>query len=459
MTTEPALAATPATAAEPHRPGSASLTTEHGPSTKTTLGRSRTAPQAGILNRPPEHLLVVALDLSGPDPRATVDLLRGLVKDELTSVLAPDADPAVAPPETGELGYQKHHDRAHLTITVGFSATGYDKLGVTGADRPADLISIPWAQLGDVPEVTESGDVVLQICADSAYVTEHVLRRVEHSLVGQVQVVWAHTGAQRYNSRPGRTAKREGRAWIGFLDGTSNLRPGKDDGDYALTFVDPEGIGTYPAIPASGQPSVYGPSNQPMFPPDLRPFTGVEPAWTRHGSYLTARISVTNLMQWDAQPLIDQESTIGRHKKTNVSLDLDSVPDATEDTPPAFAADQNNEQVALTAHIRRANPRGGPDDVARRIFRRGYPLYEGGNPTLRRGLVFLSYGRTLSTQFEFIFRGWITNPNFPRPGVGVDRLMQFDTHVLAGGYYFVPPLDDLRKPWTWHVPEASGTVQ
>jgi deferrochelatase/peroxidase EfeB len=428
-------------------------------STASSTKHLKSSPQAGILNRPPEHLLIAVLNLTAQDPRATVESLRTTVKDELTSVLAPDADPGVAPPETGELGYDAHHDRAHLTITVGFSATGYDKLGVAAADRPADLITIPWAQLGDNPDVSDSGDIVLQICADNAYVTEHVLRRVEHSLAGQVQTVWAHTGAQRYNSRPGRTAKREGRAWIGFLDGTSNLQPGKDDGDRALTFVDPDATGTYPTIPPSGQPSPYGPSNQPVFPVDLRPFTGVEPAWTRNGSYLSARVSVTDLPTWDAQTLTDQEATIGRHKKTGISLDLDNNPGATVDTPPAFATDQANEQVAITAHIRRANPRGSADDLARRIFRRGYPLYEGGNPTLRRGLVFLAYGRTISTQFEFIFRGWITNPDFPRPGAGIDRLRQFDTHVLAGGYYFVPPLDNEHKPWTWHVPQPTGALQ
>lgn len=412
--------------------------------------------QAGILNRPPEHLLVAAISLTGPAPRDTVESLRGLVEDELTSVLAPDADADLAPPETGELGYDEHHDRAHLTITVGFSATGYDKLGIAAPDRPADLITIPWAQLGDAPDVAESGDVVLQICADNVYITEHVLRRIEHTLAGQVQTVWAHTGAQRYSSRPGRTAKHEGRAWIGFLDGTGNLQPGKDDGDLALTFVDPDATSTYPAIPVSGQPSQYGPSNQPVFPPDLRPFTGTEPAWARNGSYLAARVSVTDLPTWDAQALSDQEATIGRHKTSGISLDLDNTPGATAATPPAFASDQTNEQVAVAAHIRRANPRGSADDLARRIFRRGYPLYEGGSPTLRRGLVFLAYGRTISTQFEFIFRGWLNNPDFPTPGAGVDRLRRFDTHVLAGGYYFVPPLDDEHKPWTWHVPQPSA---
>jgi hypothetical protein len=203
----------------------------------TTAGAKgdKAAPQAGILNRPPEHLLLAAVTLNGSDPRSTVEAIRTIVRAELTSALAPVGDPS-QPAETGELGFADHYDRAHLTITVGFSASGYDKLGVAQADRPADLIAMPWDKLGETPDDPASGDLVLQICADNAYITEHVVRRLEHSLGSAVQINWAHTGVQRYNSRPGRTARREGRAWIGFLDGTSNLRPSKDDRDSALTL-------------------------------------------------------------------------------------------------------------------------------------------------------------------------------------------------------------------------------
>ena len=423
----------------------------------TPKPRTRPGPQSGVTNRPPEHLLLAALNLIGPAPRQTVESIRSIVQAELTSALAQadDADPSKT--ETGELGFEAHHDRAHLTVAVGFSSGAYGKLGVAAVDLPADLVPIPWQQLGDTPDVADSGDLVLQICADNAYITEHVLRRVEHELAAEIQVVWAHTGAQRYSSRPGRTAKREGRAWIGFLDGTSNLQPSKDPADYALTFVNPDDTASYPPLPAPGEPSPYGGATDlPVFPPDLRPFTGTEPAWTRDGTYLAARVSVTELAAWDSRSVAEQEATIGRHKQSGVSLDLDPATGATAETPPAFANDQTLTQVAVDAHIRRSNPRGGPTDLARRMFRRGYPLYEGGQPGLRRGLIFLGYARTLSTQFEFVTRGWLTNPNFPHPGAGVDRLRQFDTHVTAGGYYFVPPLDDIRHPWTWHVPPAQN---
>ena len=54
-----------------------------------------------------------------------------------------------------------------------------------------------------------------------------------------------------------------------------------------------------------------------------------------------------------------------------------------------------------------------PGDDQRRIFRRGYPLISGSPNGLDRGLLFISYARSISTQFEFIFRAWMRNVNFP----------------------------------------------
>jgi deferrochelatase/peroxidase EfeB len=108
----------------------------------------------------------------------------------------------------------------------------------------------------------------------------------------------------------------------------------------------------------------------------------------------------------------------------------------------------------LRTHIRKANPRG-PDDEKRRVFRRGYPLVLA-TPTggLARGLIFVCFARTITTQFEFMTRAWTTNPNFPRRDAGIDAFRQFE-HVLCGGYFFVPPLTSGSKPWSWHVPDAS----
>lgn len=408
--------------------------------------------QAGITNRPPQHLLLAALQLTG-DAKVAIEALRSVVQKELTSDLDPAADPAGVADETGELGFTDHYDRSHLTITLGLASSAYDKLGVPPTDRPQDLTPVPWSALGDEPENAESGDVLLQICADSAYITEHVLRRIEVELAGGVQVVWAHTGVQRYTSRAGRTAREEGRAWIGFHDGLSNLNPRRDPDDRALVFVDPDPavVATYPKTPPSGQPGPYGPGNQPQFPqnPPLREHPGSEPESTRNGTYMAVRISAQDLHTWDDLALATQEQTVGRRKTDGVALDLDDT--QKPDTPPAFASNQADVSIAVNAHIRKANPRT-PDDADRRIFRRGYPLYEGSGSGLRRGLIFICYARTLSTQFEFITRGWLNNADFPHPQAGVDLLRQYDPSVLAGGYYFVPPLEQARHPWSWHIP-------
>lgn len=412
------------------------------------------AAQAGITNRPQEHLLLAALNIVG-EAKAALEQLRTIVREELTSDVGEPADAAGLASETGELGFVDGYDRAHLTITLGLASTAYDKLRVPAADRPQDLVPIPWSQLGDNPLDPQSGDLVLQICSDSAYVSEHALRHIEASLSGAVQLVWAHTGVQRHTSRAGRTAREEGRAWNGFIDGLSNLNPRREAGDAALVFVDPAPatVAGYPKTPASGQAGPYGQGNVPIFPPDLREHPGQEPESTRNGSYMAVRISQLNLHDWDSQPLQAQEQAVGRSKDKGIALDVLGQTDASATTEPVFASNPDVTDVALNAHIRKANPRTA-DDQDRRIFRRGYPLYEGSNQGLQRGLIFISFGRTLSTQFEFITRAWLINPNFPHQGAGVDRLREFDSAVLTGGYYFVPPVENERQPWSWHLPAA-----
>lgn len=79
---------------------------------KPPAGKDRTGPQSGILNRPPEHLLVAAIAFTGPrDPqtcRDTVEALREVVRRELQSDLDPvddTTDRAAVAAETGELGF------------------------------------------------------------------------------------------------------------------------------------------------------------------------------------------------------------------------------------------------------------------------------------------------------------------------------------------------------------------
>lgn len=423
------------------------------------MAASYASPQAGILNRPPDHLLIASFAFTTTDPAGThaaCERLRALLHAELHSDLTdenPQTPKTAAPPETGELGFDDGFDRYHLTVTVGFSSAAYDKLG-TGADqRPQDLIPIPWSQLGDTPDRADNGDLVLQICSDSLYVAEHVQRRVERDLADVLSTLWSAAGHQRHTSRSGRVNRNEGRALIGFLDGTVNLDPAHDADARRLVFVNPDDVASYPPQTPTitpGQPNPYGGGPQPpQFPPDLRHPPTTEPAWTRNGTYIVVRASTIDIPTWDSTTLGDQEHAIGRWKYSGNPLDQPDD-DTVTIAEPNFANDPSGAVTPLTAHIRRANPRG-PDDPNRRIHRRGYPLIAATITGTQRGLVFVCFARTISTQFEFITRAWTNNPNFPIPGAGVDALRRFE-HVLAGGYFFVPPLAHVHDPTSWIIP-------
>jgi deferrochelatase/peroxidase EfeB len=328
----------------------------------------------------------------------------------------------------------------------------------------SEPLPIPWGQLEDAPANQASGDIVLQVCADNLYICEHVVRRVQHDLGERLTLAFSHIGSQRYNSRPGRTSKREGRALIGFLDGTSNLDPRGSEDDAKLVFVDPTNVGDYPPNPEPAPPaeavSPYGGGGQagvgPHFPADLASVPTAEPKWANRGTYMTIRVSAFPTSAWDAITQADQQKAVGRFKRSGASLDLPE--DSAPSDPPAFASDQSKTDVGLRAHIRKANPRAAADDSKRRIFRRGYPLIDSADGgELRRGLIFVSFARTISTQFEFIFRGWMRNPNFPVEGSGNDELLfeRLGEQVLGGGYYFVPPVKEKSRPWAWRYQEDA----
>src|SRR4029077_5644744 len=118
-----------------------------------------TYPQAGITNRPPEHLILATFRLVHEDAEAARGSLRALsevVERELRSDLdranPPEAKEAPSE-ETGELGFEDDYDRAHLTITFGISSSVFERLGIVEEDRPQDLRPIPWEQLGQTPTI------------------------------------------------------------------------------------------------------------------------------------------------------------------------------------------------------------------------------------------------------------------------------------------------------------------
>jgi deferrochelatase/peroxidase EfeB len=164
------------------------------------------------------------------------------------------------------------------------------------------------------------------------------------------------------------------------------------------------------------------------------------------------RASILNITQWDEEPLQQQQQAIGRLKFSGAFLDNPNSSTHRHD-PPAFATAPTEIAVPADSHVRRANPRALPTDPDHRIFRRGYPLIVGSaQGTVGRGLLFIAFGRSLSTQAEFIMRAWLKNPNFPQTGSGVDPLLALESQTLAGGYYFVPPVSDPNERWNFQIP-------
>jgi deferrochelatase/peroxidase EfeB len=417
----------------------------------------------GILNRPPAHALAFALKFATTDATSTaaaLERLRDVQRRELRSdldELTPTSNKEAPSAETGELGVADGYDRAFLTITLGLAKRTFEMLGIPAEEHPQDLEDIPWEKLGDTPDTAENGDMLVQVCSDSVYVNEHVLRRVQAELSDILSVVWVVDGHQRYNSRSGRVSREEGRALIGFLDGTANLDPRHSEDDARLVFVDPARVPEYPALPQPqpNQPNPYGGAGAqpPAFPEDLRDRPAREPEWATNGTYCVVHASTIDIGRWDDSTLGTQEHTIGRFKFSGASLDLaDEASQLHAD--PVFASNPADERVPVDAHVRKVNPRTAAD-VDRRIFRRGYPLIEPTTGEARRGLLFVCFGRSISTQFEFITRAWRRNPEFPHPGAGLDLLLEFQ-HVLCGGYFFVPALEHPNQGWSWVLPAGAA---
>jgi deferrochelatase/peroxidase EfeB len=136
------------------------------------------------------------------------------------------------------------------------------------------------------------------------------------------------------------------------------------------------------------------------------------------------------------QPGLDAESVaqliVGRRLD---GLPLAAAPGSSTDDAQAmngftFLHDAMDQACPFSAHIRKVNPRLGPQDQrVRRILRRGAPfgppLDEADATTLEvsRGLAFMAYMTSTNAQFGMLSRDWMADPGSPAGRGGHDVLV------------------------------------
>ena len=345
--------------------------------------------QAGITTPAPEHAIVIAFDSVAPDVLALQKMFRALTTEAralMAGTPAPQLDPLLPPADNLIVGVEPPAD--DVTVTVGVGASLFDDRYGLSALKPEQLVSMP-AFPNDKPDVARlHGDVLVQICAGTPAMCNHVLRRIMRATRDALVLKWLLPGFNKPNTLgPGRAA---GRNMLGFKDGTANPDSGDDTLMDELVWIDPDAD---------------------------------EPAWAVGGSYQVVRLIRNRVEFWDRTALRTQETIIGRHKATGAPLGM------TEETDvPDFSADPDGKAFRLDGHIRLANPRT-PETDKNRILRRGFNYSAGFDSAgqLDQGLLFVCFQRSLEDGFVAV-----------QNRLNGEALEEYIT-PFGGGYFFALP--------------------
>lgn len=346
--------------------------------------------QSGVVTPQPAAAMVAAFDVLAEDRAGLEKLLRILTTR--ISVLTkagpiPVLDPKLPPAESGLLGPQIYPD--NLTVTVSVGASLFDDRFGLAAQKPKHLVTMERFSNDALDPKFCHGDLMLQICSNTAETNIHALRDIIKNLPDSIALRWKLDGFL-----PPHTIKRAGkdtvRNLLGFKDGTANL----DGRDNALmdrvVWVQPGSD---------------------------------EPAWAADGSYQVVRIIRNLVERWDRTPLGEQEKIIGRHKMTGAPLGLDAEHDI-----PDFAKDPKGDRVPLDAHIRLANPRTKETEPSL-ILRRGFNFSRGisASGQLDMGLLFVCFQSNLDAGFLTVQKRLNNEP------------LEEYIKPTGGGYFFVLP--------------------
>ncbi|MFJ6417595.1 iron uptake transporter deferrochelatase/peroxidase subunit [Paeniglutamicibacter sp. NPDC091659] len=315
--------------------------------------------QAGIVTEAQDRMHIAAFDVTA----STRESLISLLKDWTEAIAALTQGREIgegatrgsydAPPD--DTGEAMDLEASHLTVTIGFGRTlfekdGKDRYGLAGK-LPAALIDLPHFVGDALEEERSGGDLIVQACADDPQVAVHAVRNLARIAFGRARVRWSQIGFGRTSSTS--TAQTTPRNLFGFKDGTANLK--QENADLL---------------------------NQHVW---VRDASGPE-AWMNGGTYMVARRIRMHIEIWDRTSMREQEGLIGRTKKEGAPLSGGG-----EFTEPDFGMQgREGPLIAVDSHVSVAHP---SHNNGVQMLRRGFNYTDGsdGLGKLDAGLFFIAF--------------------------------------------------------------------
>lgn len=296
--------------------------------------------QAGIVDAPQQFCSIVALDLLPGQQVSALKRLMTLWTDDIEHLMAGRGAVIDFEPEMTA-------DAASLTVTVGIGPGVFALPGVK-APRPAWLAPLPAFGIDRLDDAWCGGDLLLQICADSAVTVSHAR--------------WVLTKEARSIARV---------RWVqnGFRPPTPSA-----DGSMRNLFGQVDGI---------------------VQPPEASAWIGDDaPAWLRGGSTFVLRRIAMNLDTWEEADQTTRSTALGRRQSDGAPL-TGSKP---TDRPDLSARDSLGLPVIDTfSHVRRAMPTHAGEQFVRRPYSYDDPPAKG--QLSNAGLLFVAYQASIEKQY------------------------------------------------------------
>ena len=299
--------------------------------------------------------------------------------------MADTAAPGFPPPDSGLLGLTILPN--NLTVTVAVGASLFDNRFGLGAVKPVHLQQMPKFPNDALDASLCHGDLLLQFCADTQETNIHALRDIVKHFPDLLALRWRMDGFLPRKPAGDAGASRN---LLGFKDGTGN--PNAKDAELMDKVV-----------------WVQADSG--------------EPAWATGGSYQVVRLTRHFLERWDRTPLQEQEAIFGRDRASGAPLGKTN-----ESDDPDYASDPDGKRIAMTSHMRLANPRTKESQanlLLRRAFNYSREITKSGQ--LDMGLIFICFQADLK-------KGFITVQN----RLNGEPLEEY-IKPFGGGYFFALP--------------------